>query len=223
MIMRDAQKVTVSSSIFFTSLVKVSSFLKVSFIVGSWAAFFSATSIATPLVGAFTGIGGTIVVFALSMIVRLLISGTMPFIFLAYHIPGLCASAYFASSSVAIRMGIPLLSMALFIAHPVGGQAWAYTLYWLIPVALYFIRKDSLFITALGSTFTAHAVGSVIWLYANPMTPGAWLALIPVVLVERLIFASGMVVLYYVLSSAKILYSKNSAALYSYFANEQPL
>lgn len=215
MIIRDAQKVTIGSSFFFTSLVKLSSFLKVSFIVGSWAAFFSATSIVTPLVGAFTGIGGTIVVFAMSMIVRLLVSGTMPFIFLAYHIPGLCASAYFASTSIMIRMLLPLACMVLFLAHPVGGQVWAYTLYWLIPVVLYFLKKDSLFLTALGSTFTAHAVGSVIWLYANPMTPEAWLALIPVVAVERLVFASGMVALYHVLAWAKLFYTKNSAAIYN--------
>ena len=87
--------------------------------------------------------------------------------------------------------------MVAFIAHPVGAQAWVYSLYWLIPVVLYFLRKESLFLTALGSTFTAHAVGSVIWIYANPMTPQAWLVLIPVVFIERFVFASGMVVAYH--------------------------
>lgn len=91
--------------------------------------------------------------------------------------------------------------MGAFIVHPVGGAAWAYSLYWLIPVALYMIRKESLFLTALGSTFTAHAVGSVIWIYANPMTPQTWLALIPVVFIERLVFASGMVVAYHAIKT----------------------
>lgn len=189
--------VTIGSSLFFTSLIKAASFLKVSFILGSWAAFFSATSIMVPLVGAFTGISGSIVVGALSLFVRYAITGSLPFIFLAYHVPGFCASVYFASSSFLIRLLVPLVCIAAFIAHPVGAQAWFYSMYWLIPVALYYVPKDSLFLKSLGSTFTAHAVGSVIWLYANPMTPDVWLALIPVVLIERLVFAAGMVVAYH--------------------------
>lgn len=200
---QNTKKLTIGSSFFFTSLIKAASFLKVSFILGSWAAFFSATSIVVPLVGAFTGISGSIVIFGLSMIVRYVISGSLPFIFLAYHIPGLCASAYFASSCAIIRLFLPLVCMAAFILHPVGAQAWVYSLYWLIPVALYFMRKESLFLTSLGSTFTAHAVGSVIWIYANPMTPQAWLVLIPVVFVERLVFASGMVIAYHAIKTAQ--------------------
>lgn len=199
----NGDKLTIGSSVFFTSLVKAASFFKVSFIIGSWAAFFSAASIAVPLVGAFTGMSGAIGIFGLGILVRYVISGNLPFIFLAYHIPGFCASAYFASSSFIVRLLLPLACMAAFIAHPVGGAAWVYSLYWLIPIALYVMRKKSLFLTALGSTFTAHAVGSVIWLYANPMTAGAWLALIPVVLVERLVFASGMVVAYHAINFVK--------------------
>lgn len=90
--------------------------------------------------------------------------------------------------------------MAAFIAHPVGSQAFLYSFYWLIPVAIYLMGRNSLFAQALGSTFTAHAVGSVIWLYANPMTPEIWLALIPVVLVERLVFASGIVLVYQIIA-----------------------
>jgi hypothetical protein len=91
--------------------------------------------------------------------------------------------------------------MILFVMHPVGGQAFVYSLYWLIPVALYFIPHRSLFLTGLGSTFIAHAVGSVIWCYTVPMTAGMWMALMPVVFCERLLFALGMVVMHFVLSS----------------------
>lgn len=45
---------------------------------------------------------------------------------------------------------------------------------------------------SLGSTFTAHAVGGAMWNYTVPMTPAAWIALIPVVIFERLLFASGI-------------------------------
>jgi hypothetical protein len=92
--------------------------------------------------------------------------------------------------------------MALFIIHPVGLLASAYSLYWLIPVGCYFIARTSIFSAALASTFIAHAVGSVMWLYLQPTTAQYWLTLIPVVAAERLIFASAATVLYYGITAA---------------------
>jgi hypothetical protein len=87
--------------------------------------------------------------------------------------------------------------MGLFWVHPIGAQAWPYALYWLIPVVLYCLgnNKNNVY-TALGSTFIAHAAGSIIWLYTVPMTSQQWLALIPVVAVERLISTIVMVATY---------------------------
>lgn len=111
--------------------------------------------------------------------------------------------------------------MGAFIAHPVGAQAWVYSLYWLVPIVLYAVRKKNMFLEALGSTFTAHAVGSVIWIYCDPMTPQAWLTLIPVVLVERLVFASGIVVAYYGIHfSIKIWQQELAMKLSRYFVIE---
>jgi len=90
--------------------------------------------------------------------------------------------------------------MVLFALHPVGGQAWVYSLYWLIPVIATFF-PERLAGRALGATFTAHAVGSVAYLYMFQSTPAFWLALIPVVAVERLLFASGISVSYVALNS----------------------
>src|SRR5207237_10360114 len=86
--------------------------------------------------------------------------------------------------------------MALFIVHPIGSQAFMYSFYWLIPIGLFGLARKTLFLEALGSTFVAHAVGSVIWLYTVPTTAGMWVGLIPIVAVERLLFAMGMVVMY---------------------------
>ena len=47
---------------------------------------------------------------------------------------------------------------------------------------------------SIGATFTAHAVGGAIWNYVVPMTPEAWIALIPIVIFERMIFTSGITV-----------------------------
>jgi hypothetical protein len=54
----------------------------------------------------------------------------------------------------------------------------------------------------LGSTFIAHAVGSTIWIYTVPMTAQMWLGLMPLVAIERLCFATGMVVSYHAVHAA---------------------
>ena len=61
-------------------------------------------------------------------------------------------------------------------------------------------KSRSFYAQALGATFTAHAVGSVIWLYTMPMAQEAWLALIPQVAIERLTFAAGIVVAYHAMN-----------------------
>lgn len=196
------QKSTVSPFIFML-LIKCASIFKVSFIVGSYLAFFSATAIISPLAGAFMSIFNMCLVFAFGLTAKVIIAGALPsFKFLAYIIPGFFASLYWSSPSALIRVLVPLACMAAFIAHPAIGAGWVYSLYWFIPVALYFSRKQTVFLQSLGSTFTAHAVGSVIWLYALPMTPAVWLGLIPVAFVERMIFATGMVIAYHVINYA---------------------
>jgi hypothetical protein len=93
----------------------------------------------------------------------------------------------------------------LFVIHPVGGQAWVYALYWLIPIGAAFFGNN-LIARSLGATFTAHAIGGILWLYFPPTpiaaTPGFWLALIPVVAFERLLFAGGIAASYIALNSA---------------------
>jgi hypothetical protein len=99
-----------------------------------------------------------------------------------------------------LQVIIPLTCMALFILHPVGSQAWFYSMYWLIPVALFAGKKlgyHSVFSTALSSTFIAHAIGSVMWLYTSNLTATSWIALIPRVAVERSVFAAGSTLTYY--------------------------
>jgi hypothetical protein len=63
--------------------------------------------------------------------------------------------------------------------------------------------NKSLFLQSLASTFIAHAVGSVIWVYANPMTPQMWTGLIPVVFVERMVIAAGLVLAIKIMSYTK--------------------
>ena len=103
-----------------------------------------------------------------------------------FYFPTLAAALFWSSTYQALLAFVSLGCMALFWLHPVGWQAFPYALYWCIPVIVWLFNKKSSFATALGSTFVAHALGSVIFLYAMPLEPAYWLALIPVVALERL-------------------------------------
>lgn len=184
----------------YAGIAKISGLLKVSFLVGSQMIWFSASNSVLPLAGAFGGVMGSGLVFLLRQLVHIIFFKTISLSFLVFCVPGLCASLYWASNHYAIRLLLPIACMGLFVIHPIGAEAFIYAFYWLIPIVLYFIPQGPVFLQALGSTFVAHAVGSVIWLYTMPMTAGMWIGLMPIVLCERILFALGMVVAHRVLS-----------------------
>ncbi len=163
---------------------------------------FSLVSVLLPLSGLW-GVAGVGVMTIGRILLTLLMSGG-PLSGLVYYIPTLCASTYWAFSSRLYPVVVFLACIALFIAHPVGSLAAPYALYWLIPVLFAFLPRTIIFARALTSTFLAHAVGSVIFLYWGPIsTPADWMALIPVVAFERFIFALGMTASYYYVVSAR--------------------
>jgi hypothetical protein len=115
--------------------------------------------------------------------------------------PMMFAALYFARKNL-LNLIIPLLCMAAFILNPIGRSAWYYSLYWLIPVVCYFLQDRYLFARSLGSTFTAHAVGSTIWLWTFGLSKAIWIGLIPMVAMERGLFAVGIMVSYLVFNNA---------------------
>ncbi len=185
----------------FASLIGLSSLVKLSWIIGSHISFFSGINIAAPLSGAFGGIFGSFAAFVLRIVINFCFFGVLSVKCLLLGVPNFFASLYWGTSNWLVRVGLPLTCMILFWLHPTGFAAGAYALYWLIPVAVHYLSRKHIFFEALGSTFVAHAVGSLIWLYAVPMTPGVWLALIPIVALERLLFATGMVVAHYLITT----------------------
>ena len=96
------------------------------------------------------------------------------------------ASGERGAANWGMHVVFPLLAMALFVLSPNGGEAWLYALYWLIPIACA-CGRPNMFGRALQSTFVAHAAGSVMWVYLTPLSSVQWLALIPVVALERLL------------------------------------
>ena len=174
---------------------------KISLILGSKFSFFSLSKVLMPLIG-FFGMPYVGLAVGVSFGFKLLLNGFFHSI-VAYHIPTLCASYYVASRSRVVAIGLPLLCMFAFLVHPVGFQAAPYVLYWLIPIVLALFNITSLIGFSLTTTFIAHAVGSVIWLYTKPMSSAEWLSLLPVVFAERCCFAGLIILVYYAGTSVR--------------------
>lgn len=172
---------------------------KVSYVIGSYHLFFSGINVAGPLAGAFSLAGITSASLFGWSLAQYGVASLFSTGLLMFHLPTFAASLYWSVKHPIFRIGLPLLCMVIFNLHPAGSAAWFYSLWWLLPIACSFFTHRSTFVTALGSTFTAHAVGTVIWLFVHPLSPSLYLSLMPVVLVERLTFASGMVMMYHAL------------------------
>lgn len=115
-------------------------------------------------------------------------------------LPMMLAAVYFGMRGRKMAVIFPLC-IVLFLVHPIGQKAWLYPCIWLIPLVTTFYKKR-LILNSLGATFTAHAVGSTIFLYAFGLTPQIWLSLIPRVFIERGIFALGIWAGYLVINTA---------------------
>lgn len=185
---------------------QIFNWVKVSFIVGSKAAFFSATQCIAPLVGRYGGIQTSLTYCMIRTVFKIFMTWSFSFLLVSYHIPSFFQSLYFAliapaaEKKVSFRVQImvaalPLLCMLFFFLHPVGNKAFFYSFFWIFPAIMPFIKTKNLFLHSLAATFIAHAVGSIIWLSINPMTPHIWMSLIPIVCLERLFFAAGTVIL----------------------------
>lgn len=165
-------------------------------LAGSKATFSAFDSFA-PISGAFIGSWpGIIAVFA-AQIANFFVhgSGSVDFGFVIRLAPTLFAVWYFSSKSKT-NLVIPLLAILAFNLNPVGRSVWYYSLFWLIPVVCYFLKEKFLAARALGATFTAHAVGGALWIYFFHLPKEVWISLIPVVAVERIVFAAGIYVAY---------------------------
>lgn len=149
-----------------------------------------------PTAGAFLGTPVGIVSVFLMQAINLLIHGIdkIGVASIIRLFPTLFAVSYFAKKRMS-NVFIPLLAMVLFNLHPIGRSAWQYSLFWLIPIGAHFFRKN-LFARSLGATFTAHAVGGVLWVWVFGLTRAMWFALIPQVIIERLAFACGISIAY---------------------------
>lgn len=187
--------------------------MKVNFstLVGAENQFFTVFQFFGPIAGTFLGpVFGVFTVLGAQVLDALVLGKAWTLVNVLRLLPMLFAVFYFArygkkeTLSQVMMVVVPLIAMALFITHPIGRQAWFFSLYWLIPVLAVILpdkMPGKLFFRSLGATFTAHAVGGIVWLYTVPMTAPQWIGLIPVVAYERLLFAGGIAASYVIMNT----------------------
>lgn len=192
-------------SIFLPIIAALVACLPFNYIVGSKAALFSYSTMVIPALGSCYSL--VYVIFYIFS--KSLFSYKFSYLFFIHRLPLICATRALQSRNIKFFVGLPTLSMILFCMHPVGSQVVYYSWYWFIPMIIYAFVQDSIYSRALAASFVAHAVGSVIWLYTGNIPAETWTMLIPLVAVERLLIAIGMVAFVYVFRSIQSLVSSS--------------
>ena len=174
-------------------------------LVGAENQFFTLFQFFGPIAGSFLGpIVGVFSVLIAQLTNFFVVGKEFTLINLFRIAPMLFAAYYFGSKKKNLSVIVPLIAMAAFIIHPVGRTVWFFTLFWTIPIIARVLPEKysmSIPLKSLGATFTAHAVGGAFWIWTIPMTPGQWIALIPIVIYERLLFAAGIGISYVVFNA----------------------
>ncbi len=193
--------------------------IPISKIIGSTQSF-TLFELLAPIGGMFLGpIFGGLSAFFVRLINVVLFKQSLDILTLIRFLPAVLAAVYFGLKTKKTAIVFPIC-IALFLLNPIGRQAWLYSMIWLLPFVATFFKKK-LILNSLGATFTAHAIGSTIFLYAFGLTPQIWLALIPVVLIERGVFTVGIWASYLALNTVLDKISKvEFAKVLSQFVNK---
>ncbi len=178
----------------FTGLMHIARKVTVGGVYGSLNGYFSLAPCIAPLFGFFCTSSTVLYSFILRAIVHYVIHSNYSF-----YLPTLCGTLWLSTESRALKLVIPALCIALFAIHPQASVL--FSCYWITPLILSFAPKRFIFLQAVGSTFTAHAVGSVFWIYAHQTDPLFWNALLGRVLFERLSYALIVTTSYYGLTA----------------------
>ncbi|MBI3282805.1 hypothetical protein HYZ70_01885 [Candidatus Curtissbacteria bacterium] len=160
---------------------------------------FTLFDLVAPISGAFLGTGLGIVSVLAMYIVNLVTHGfagvnaSSPLTLVATlrFLPLIVGVWFFAKKEGKLLI-LPALSILAFNLHPIGRTVWFYSLLWTIPFILWPLRGRFLIARSLAATFSAHAVGGAVWIWAFNLPANVWVSLIPVVILERSIFALGI-------------------------------
>ncbi len=184
-----------SSAFIYALMLKGLPRVPMSFFIASKAISFSLASCLAPLIGFFSGVSSAAIVYVTRTIYAVLVTQSIGSCLL--HLPTLSGTLYLTTESRLAKALIPLTCILLFLVHPIGWSAWAYTLYWIPPFVLSFVPIRSIFLRSLACTLATHAVGSTVWLYTHQTTALYWHSLIGIVWIERLMSALLLTTGYY--------------------------
>lgn len=180
----------------FIAMVFVGNRINFSVLVGAENQYFTFFQFFGPIAGSFLGpIFGIIAVLGAELADFLAVGKAFSIINIIRLTPMLFAAYYFGTKKKITSVIVPLIAIAAFVLHPIGRQVWFFSLYWTIPIIVKLLPKkysNNVLLKSLGATFTAHSVGGAAWIWTVPMAAGQWIALIPVVAYERLLFAAGI-------------------------------
>lgn len=177
-----------------------------------------------PIAGAFIGsVPGVIAVFFMQFFNFLAHGAVIEDIgTIIRFLPMLFATLYFAKKGK-FNLIIPLVAIAVFVAHPIGRTVWYFTLFWTIPMIAYFFRDRFLLARALGATFTAHAVGGALWVWVFALPASVWTSLIPIVAMERILFAFGIAGSFLLVNNLLCLAEKKHILNIGFYINQKYL
>ncbi len=181
------------------SALKILKLFKIVHILGTKALFFSYTQAVAPISGFFFNYKLNILVY-ISRIFIFMLNGINPILALLHHMPSFCGSLYLNTKSRILKIIIPVFAILLFLNNSDITKSdiitKLYCLYFAVPILLNLINNKfinrSIFFNCLASTFTTHAVGSILWLYTHKFDQTLYHKLITIVWAERLLFAAIM-------------------------------
>jgi len=184
----------------FTVLVLIGKQINFSPLVGAENQFFTLFQFFGPIAGGFLGaIFGAIAVLFAELIDFFIVGKEASLVNILRLTPMIFAAYYFGTKKKNWGVAVPVIAILAFILHPVGREVWFFTLFWTIPIIGKLLPKkysNNVLVKSYGATFAAHAVGGALWIWTIPMTATQWIALIPIVLVERFLFGAGIAVSY---------------------------
>jgi hypothetical protein len=170
-------------------------------ILGSMGFYFSWSTMVAPIIAQYAGI------YWMGLFLISFKSMTWPALFMhgIHRLPLLGSAVAYQRHGWITSIMVPFVCMIMFVMHEVGSQAWPYSLYWLIPMVLWWM-PNNIVTRALSASLVAHAIGSVIWLYTGTIPVAIWINLIPVVAVERLLISAGIIVCDYIATKYQLVY-----------------
>jgi hypothetical protein len=190
--------------VIFAVLVLVGKNINFAPLVGAENQFFTLFQFFGPIPGAFLGsVFGVIAILIAQLIDFVVVGKEVTWINVMRLAPMLFAAYYFGSKKRNLNVIFPAIAIGIFLLHPVGRQAWFYSLFWTIPIIARLLpAKYSLSVPlrSLGATFTAHAIGGALWIWTVPMTKAMYVTLLPITFYERILFAAGIGISYVALN-----------------------